>query len=89
MATAPLTPKVAAPSAECGSDFFLISKSDTVDFTYLIRGIYVGGTGDVVAVTEGNVAVTFSAVPAGTVLPVRARRVNASSTTATLMIGLY
>ena len=68
---------------------FLITKSDTVDFDFLVRGIYVGGTGDVVVVNTDDTTVTFSAVPVGTILPVQARRVNSTSTTATLMVGMY
>jgi hypothetical protein len=53
------------------------------------RGVYVGGAGTVVAILGGDEsAVTFSAVPAGCVLPIRARRILATST-ATLMIALY
>ena len=69
--------------------FFAITKSDSANFSFNVRGIYVGGTGDVVAVTEGGTAVTFTAVPAGTILPIRAIRVNSTSTTATSMVGLY
>ena len=68
---------------------FLITKSDTVDFNFITRGIYVGGTGDVVVVNADDTTVTFSAVPVGTILPVQARRVNSTSTTATLMVGMY
>lgn len=66
-----------------------ITKSDTANFAQVSRGIYVGGTGDVVVVFADDVALTFSAVPAGTLLPVRAKRVNSTSTTATLMLALY
>ena len=75
--------------ASAANDFFAITKSDTVNFSFTVRGIYVGGTGDVVAVTEGGTAVTFVAVPAGSILPIRAIRVNSTSTTATSMVGLY
>lgn len=69
--------------------FFAITPSDTVNFSFFVRGIYVGGAGDVVAVTEGGSAVTFTAVPAGTILPIRASRVNNTSTTGTALVGLY
>ena len=53
------------------------------------RMIWVGGTGNVVVLMAGDtVAVTFTAVPAGTMLPVNVTRVMAA-TTATLLIGLY
>ena len=76
-------------SSESAGDFFAITPSDSTNFNYTVRGIYVGGTGNVAAVTEGGTAVTFSSVPAGTILPVRAVRVNSTSTTATNLVGLY
>jgi hypothetical protein len=69
------------------SKFFAITKSDTVNFTQE-AAIYVGGSGDVVAVGVDDIAVTFSAVPAGTILPIRAIRVNSTATTATSMVGV-
>lgn len=75
--------------ASSGSHFFAITASNTVDFAGgLVRGIYVGGSGDVVAVSENGTAVTFKNVPAGGILPIRARRVNSSNTTATDLVGL-
>ena len=67
-----------------------ITKSDTVDFAKgECRGIYVGGAGDVnVVFRDGSVAV-FSSVPAGSILPVFATRVNSASTSATVMLALY
>ena len=53
------------------------------------RGIYVGGAGDVAAVMASGAVLVFSAVPAGTLLPIRAVRINAVNTTATLMLALY
>ena len=68
-------------------DAIAITKSDATVLIGL-RGIYVGGTGDV-AVTTPTGDVTFSAVPAGTILPVSASKVLSTGTTATLMVGLY
>lgn len=53
------------------------------------RGLYVGGAGDVVAVGEDDTAVTFAAVPAGTVLPIRCKRVNSTNTTASAIVRLW
>ncbi len=85
--TIPANIQQESPSSAYGA--FAITKSDTVNFTVNVRGIYVGGTGDVVVVTPDGDAITFVGVPAGTILPVRAKRVNSTSTTATSMVGLY
>ena len=70
--------------------FALITKHDSTDIpTGMTRAIYVGGAGDIAAVDKDDTAVVFSAVPAGTILPIRVRRVNSTSTTATLMVALY
>lgn len=53
------------------------------------RGVYVGGAGNVVCTMAGDEAeVTFTAVPAGTLLPIRVIKVNTTST-ATSMLALY
>ncbi len=69
-------------------DAFVITPSNTVDFTTPVRGIYVGGVGNITLVTLAGTVVLFTAVPAGTILPVACTRVNLTATTATLMIGL-
>lgn len=72
-----------------------ITPSDaSVDsFQIPTRGIYVGATGDVVCVpktrTGEGAAVLFKSVPAGTVLPISATRVNSTNTTATLLVALF
>lgn len=61
-----------------------ITTSATASNAY--SGIYVGGTGDVIVVTEAGTTVTFKAVPVGTIIPIRTQKVLATST-ATLMVG--
>lgn len=57
--------------------------SDTVDFEYHPRAIYVESGGDVAIVDEeGNVEV-YAGLPTHTTLTFRARRINATGTTAT------
>jgi hypothetical protein len=63
-----------------------ITPSDTVDQFW--TGIYVGGAGNVSVVMEDGSTVTFTAPPVGTILPIRVKRVRATLTTATLLIGL-
>lgn len=71
-----------------GFDAFAVTPNDGVDLASVTRGIYVGGTGDVSLVTLGGTTVTFSAVPAGTMLPIQATRIKATGTTATLILGV-
>jgi hypothetical protein len=66
-----------------------VTPSDSTDFDSICRAIYVGGAGNVVAVRHDGTAVTFTGVPAGTVLPIACRRVNSTSTTATAIVALY
>jgi hypothetical protein len=57
----------------------------------LMDAFYVGVTGNVVAVIDtptGEVTVTFTGVPAGAIIPLRCKRINASGTTATNIVGL-
>jgi hypothetical protein len=70
-----------------------ITKSDTDNFVdiggrSLCDAIYVGGAGIVVAILEDGTAVNFTCV-AGQILPIKAKRVNSTTTTATLMVALY
>lgn len=51
--------------------------------------IYVGSTGDVVVVQQDGTAVTYAGVPTGQFLPVAARRINSTSTTASSLVALY
>lgn len=52
-----------------------------------VRSIWVGGTGNVQVMDMAGNIVIFSAVPAGTLLPIVVQQVRAGST-ATLMVGL-
>jgi len=71
------------------SDYFAVTTSDTVNFQNgPCKALYVGGAGNLVAVNELDVAITFTAVPAGTILPIQAKRVNSTSTTATSIVAL-
>lgn len=62
------------------------------DSTNITKGpcdaIYVGGAGVVAAVLADDSVVNFTCL-AGSILPVRAKRVNSTNTTATLMVALY
>lgn len=81
--------RFAASGLESPADnAFAIAPSDTVDFTSMARGIYVGTAGNIVAVMRNGAVITFSNVPAGMILPIRCSRVNSTNTTASNMVGL-
>lgn len=52
------------------------------------EALYIGGTGNVSVVTEGDQTVAFMGVPVGTTLYIRVKRVRATGTTATNIVGL-
>lgn len=54
----------------------------------LTEAVYVGGAGVVQAVLESDAVVAFTAI-AGQIIPIKVKRVNSTSTTATLMVALY
>ncbi|MCE2759737.1 MAG: hypothetical protein ACK5X3_21035 [Pseudomonadota bacterium] len=65
-----------------------VTASDTTELGPC-RALYVGGAGNVVVqMPNRDTSITFSSVPAGTILPVMARRVMAA-TTATSIVALY
>lgn len=66
-----------------------VTPHDSNDLTYVTRGLYVGGAGNVEVIMHGTQQVVFSAVPAGTILPIRVSRVTAANTTATLIVALW
>lgn len=70
---------------------FAITPHDTNELALATRGIYVGGAGDITAVLLGDplpTEILFAAVPAGTVLPICAKLVKATGTTAADLVGL-
>lgn len=68
--------------------FFAITPHDTNELPEITRAIYVGVTGNIVIGQRDGTNVTFVAVPAGYILPVRARYVRATNTTAASMVGM-
>lgn len=71
------------------SKAFAISPHNSNELPFITRGIYVGVGGDIVAIlAEDSTAVTFKNAVAGTVIPVRAKIVQATNTTATNLLGL-
>jgi hypothetical protein len=69
---------------------FAITPSDTNELPFVTRAIYIGSSGDItLRLADDTGSVTFKAVAAGTLLPIRARQVYVTGTGATLLVGFY
>lgn len=89
MATDPL-PGAAIELDSPSSGAFAITPDNSNDLPYVTRGIYVGGAGDIVMIMAGDSAqVTRKNVVAGVLYPWRVKRVLATNTTATNLVGDY
>ncbi len=79
-----------------------VTPSDTINFTgpsdniaagpsgdALCNAIFVGVGGVVIAIRDDDTAVTFTGAVAGSILPIKAKRINSTSTTATDMVALF
>lgn len=66
-----------------------VTPHDTTTLTNLCRALYIGTTGNVAVLTAGGETVTFTAVPAGTILPIRCQRVNSTNTTASNIVAIW
>lgn len=67
-----------------------VTKSDSTTFSPPTIGLFVGGAGAVAVRMFGSQTnVTFSAVPAGTLLPIQVDRVLSTGTDATAIVRLW
>jgi len=55
-----------------------VTPSDTVDLVSVSRALYIGTAGTLIVITADGDTVTFGAVTAGTLLPIRVSRVKVS-----------
>ena len=69
-------------------DAAVVTPSDTADQGN-VRGLYVGGAGNVSIVTAAGNTCVFTGVTAGSILPVRCTKVRSTGTTATTIVALY
>lgn len=67
---------------------FDITPSDADDLTADVRGIYVGVSGDLAVDMVDGTTVTFVALTAGVIHPLRVKKVYATGTTATAIVGV-
>lgn len=83
MITIPQYTKAVAITADDAVNFPAQGTSDR-----LCSAIYVGGAGVVPVVFQDGTVVNFTCI-AGQILPVKAKRVNATGLTASLLVALY
>lgn len=77
------------PTSSAGSGV-AVTPNDNTDLTNTTRAIYIGGAGNLAVILDRDTsAVTFLAVSAGAVLPIRVRRVMSTGTTATNILALH
>lgn len=73
------------------ADAVAVSPHDTNELSRVTRALYVGGAGNLVVTMAGTGGgdVTFTGVPAGTILPIRVKKVLSTNTTATSIVALW
>lgn len=70
----------------------VITPNDSTDLTDVTKALYIGSAGAVAVIAaDDTVAVTIPGVQAGSILPIRVKRVMATNTTVTAgnIIALY
>lgn len=70
-------------------DASAVIPNDAADLSSSTRGIWVGGAGDINVDLVGSGTVVIAGVPAGTLLPLRVKRIRSTNTTATLIVALW
>ena len=66
-----------------------VTPHNTTELEYVTRAVYVGGGGDVKVTMQDSGEVIFVAVPTGTTLPIRVKKVFATGTDATDIVALW
>ena len=67
-----------------------VTPSDSADLANSSRALWVGGAGNVSLDLVGSgSAIVFLAVPEGSLLPIRAKRVRSTATTATNIVSIW
>ena len=69
---------------------FSVAPDDGTDLSVICLSLFIGGSGDVSAILVGDSSpVIFKNIPPGSILPISVKRVEATLTTATDIVGLY
>lgn len=72
-----------------GNEAYVITPSDAVDEAQSFRALWVGTGGNVAIVTNSGTVTTFVGAAAGSIIPMRGKRVNNTNTTASNIVGIY
>ncbi|MEV8467135.1 hypothetical protein AB0T83_10120 [Fluviibacterium sp. DFM31] len=70
-------------------DGIMVAPHDSNPLGHVSRAVYVGVGGDIRAELVSGAQLTFSAVPAGSMLPMRATKILSSGTTASSIVALW
>jgi hypothetical protein len=65
-----------------------VTPHDTTLLANVADALYIGGAGNVTVFTVAGTAIAFNGATAGSVIPIKAQRVNATGTTATNIVAL-
>ena len=66
-----------------------VTPHDANELAIVSRAIWFGGAGNASLLMADGASLTIVGIPAGTMLPLRVRRVNSTGTTATNMVSIY
>lgn len=78
-------PGLTAPAAGA----YAVTPSDSTPLAVVPRAVYVGSAGSLSAVMLSGETVSFAALQAGMIYPLRLRQVRATGTTAGGLVALY
>ena len=68
---------------------FVVTPDDNNDLPSVTRGIYIGGSGNLVCILQDDTtSITFTALAGGVIYSFQIKRILSSGTTATNIIGL-
>lgn len=68
---------------------FAVTPDDAVDLAFIPTAFYVGGAGALsLLLVDGTTTLVLPAVPVGTIIPIRARRVRTTGGGATNIVAL-
>lgn len=80
--------RIGRGSGQICENAFAITPNDSADLAQPAV-LWIGGVGDVTVDTLFEDSVLISAIPAGTLLPLVVKKVHATGTDATLIVGFY